>query len=385
MLAVLATDAVAEPALLAAALEAAAAVTFNRITVDGSQSTNDTLLLLASGASGARPDDDDLAGAVEAVCADLAGQLLADAEGGTRVVRVQVGGAADGPAALAVARRVADSPLVKAAAFGGDPNWGRVLQAAGDAGVDFDPAAVRLEVAGGPGVAGRTVVVKYGGAAMRGDSLDAFVDDVVLLRSVGVDVVVVHGGGPEISELMARFGKQPAFVDGHRVTDAQTIDLVRMVLVGRVNQAMVGRINTHGRLAVGLSGEDGLLVVARPRVDPAGRDLGFVGDVDAVDPTALRALTDKGLIPVVATVAAGPGGQPYNVTADAVAGAMAAALGAEKLVYLTDVPGLLADLDDPGSLLPRLGLAEVEAMLADGRCSAGMVPKLGGGGGGAPG
>ena len=154
MLAVLATDAVAEPALLAAALEAAAAVTFNRITVDGSQSTNDTLLLLASGASGARPDDADLAGAVEAVCADLAGQLLADAEGGTRVVRVQVGGAADGPAALAVARRVADSPLVKAAAFGGDPNWGRVLQAAGDAGVDFDPAAVRLEVAGGPGVAG---------------------------------------------------------------------------------------------------------------------------------------------------------------------------------------------------------------------------------------
>jgi acetylglutamate kinase len=226
--------------------------------------------------------------------------------------------------------------------------------------------------------AGRTVVVKYGGAAMRGDSLDAFVDDVVLLRSVGVDVVVVHGGGPEISELMARFGKQPVFVDGHRVTDAETIDLVRMVLVGRVNQALVGRINTHGRLAVGLSGEDGLLVVARPRVDPAGRDLGFVGDVDAVDPTALRALTDKGLIPVVATVAAGPGGQPYNVNADAVAGAMAAALGAEKLVYLTDVPGLLADLDDPGSLLPRLGLAEVEAMLADGRCSAGMVPKLGG-------
>jgi acetylglutamate kinase len=226
--------------------------------------------------------------------------------------------------------------------------------------------------------AGRTVVVKYGGAAMQGGSLDAFVDDVVLLRSVGVDVVVVHGGGPDISQAMAGMGKEPVFVDGHRVTDADTIDLVRMVLVGRINKTLVGRINTHGRLAVGLSGEDGLLVVARPRVDPAGRDLGFVGDVEAVDPTALRALTDKGLVPVVATVAAGPGGQPYNVNADAVAGAMAAALRAEKLVYLTDVAGLYADIDDPGSLLHRLDLAEVEAMLAGGRCSAGMVPKLGG-------
>jgi acetylglutamate kinase len=154
------------------------------------------------------------------------------------------------------------------------------------------------------------------------------------------------------------------------------MDLVRMVLVGRVNKALVGRINTHGRLAVGLSGEDGLLLVARPRVDPGGRDLGFVGDVEAVDPTALRALTDKGLVPVVATVAAGPGGQPYNVNADAAAGALAAALGAEKLVYLTDVEGLYADLDDPGSLIPQLTVDEVDALLAGGRCSAGMIPKL---------
>jgi glutamate N-acetyltransferase/amino-acid N-acetyltransferase len=154
MLAVLTTDAVAEPAALRAALAAAAATSFNRITVDGAQSTNDTVLLLASGASGVRPQPDDLAGAVAAVCDDLAGQMLADAEGGTKVVNVQVGGAGGVAEAVAVARRVADSPLVKAAVYGGDPNWGRVLQAAGTAGVDFDPAAVRLEVAGGPGAAG---------------------------------------------------------------------------------------------------------------------------------------------------------------------------------------------------------------------------------------
>jgi glutamate N-acetyltransferase/amino-acid N-acetyltransferase len=154
MLAVVSTDAVVEPEALRTALGAAAEATFNRITVDGAQSTNDTVLLLASGASGARPDPGDLAAAVQAVCHDLAGQLLADAEGGTKVVSVQVGGAGGVEAAQAVARRVADSPLVKTAVYGGDPNWGRVLQAAGTAGVGFDPGLVRLEVAGGPGMAG---------------------------------------------------------------------------------------------------------------------------------------------------------------------------------------------------------------------------------------
>jgi glutamate N-acetyltransferase / amino-acid N-acetyltransferase len=154
MLAVLTTDAVVEPAELRDALEGAVAATFNQITVDGAQSTNDTVLLLASGASGAKADPGDLADAVRAVCHDLAGQMLADAEGGTKVVSVQVGGAGGVEEALAVARRIADSPLVKAAVYGGDPNWGRVLQAAGTAGVGFDPGMVRLEVAGGPGVAG---------------------------------------------------------------------------------------------------------------------------------------------------------------------------------------------------------------------------------------
>jgi glutamate N-acetyltransferase / amino-acid N-acetyltransferase len=154
MLAVLTTDAVAEPQALRAALAAATATTFNRITVDGAQSTNDTVLLLASGASGARPDPGDLAAAVRAVCHDLAGQMLADAEGGTKVVSVQVGGAGGVEQALAVARRIAESPLVKTAVYGGDPNWGRVLQAAGTAGIGFDPGVVRLEVGGGPGAAG---------------------------------------------------------------------------------------------------------------------------------------------------------------------------------------------------------------------------------------
>jgi acetylglutamate kinase len=240
--------------------------------------------------------------------------------------------------------------------------------------------------------AGHTVVIKYGGAAMAPPAsppsgheeetalgaadLDSFVDDVALLRYVGVDLVVVHGGGPEISRAMEQLGRRPVFVDGQRVTDAETMDLVRMVLVGRINKTLVGRLNRHGRMAVGLSGEDGLLVTARPRRDPGGRDLGFVGDVDAVDPTALRALTGVGLIPVIATVAAGPDGQPYNVNADAVAGAVAASLDAEKLVYLTDVEGLYRDLADPASLYSRMTLAEVEALLAGGGLHSGMIPKL---------
>ncbi len=237
--------------------------------------------------------------------------------------------------------------------------------------------------------AGRTVVIKYGGAAMapaqerNGEvpepaaaDLDSFVDDVVLLRYVGVDVVVVHGGGPEISRAMERLGKPPVFVEGQRVTDADTIDLVRMILVGRINKGIIARLNRHGRLAVGLSGEDGLLITARPRRDPGGHDLGFVGDVEAVDTTALRALTGVGLIPVIATVAAGPDGQPYNVNADAAAGAVAGALGAEKLVYLTDVEGLYADLADPSSLYSRMTLVEVEELLESGRLGSGMIPKL---------
>jgi acetylglutamate kinase len=227
--------------------------------------------------------------------------------------------------------------------------------------------------------AGRTIVVKYGGNAMTDERLrDLFVEDVILLRTVGVDVVVVHGGGPEITAAMRELGKEPRFVDGQRVTDAEAIDVVRMVLVGRVNKDLVGRLNRGGRVAVGLSGEDGLLITARKRIDPGGHDLGFVGDVESVDPTALRALTGAGLVPVVAGVAAGPGGQPYNVNADAIAAALAGALGAAKVVYLTNVEGLYADADDPSSLIPRLDVGDLESMLASGAVHTGMVPKLAG-------
>jgi acetylglutamate kinase len=228
-------------------------------------------------------------------------------------------------------------------------------------------------------VAGRTIVVKYGGNAMTDERLrDVFVDDVALLRAVGVDVVVVHGGGPEITEAMRRLGREATFVDGQRVTDAETMDVVRMVLVGRVNKDLVGRLNRHGPVAVGLSGEDGRMIRAVPRVDPAGRDLGFVGDVDAVDPTALHAIIAVGMVPVVAGVATGPGGQPYNVNADAVAGALAAALSAAKVIYLTNVEGLLQDPDDPASLVSRLSLGELDDALAAGRVHTGMIPKLAG-------
>jgi acetylglutamate kinase len=228
-------------------------------------------------------------------------------------------------------------------------------------------------------VAGHTIVVKYGGNAMTDERLrDVFVDDVALLRAVGVDVVVVHGGGPEITAAMAQLGREATFVDGQRVTDAATMDVVRMVLVGRVNKDLVGRLNRHGPIAVGISGEDGRLLQAVPRIDLEGRDLGFVGDVAAVDPTVLHAISAVGMIPVVAGVATGPGSQPYNVNADAVAGAMAAALGAAKVVYLTNVSGLLADPGDPDSLLSRLSLAELDELLSSGAVHTGMIPKLAG-------
>ncbi|MDQ3980266.1 MAG: acetylglutamate kinase, partial [Actinomycetota bacterium] len=194
---------------------------------------------------------------------------------------------------------------------------------------------------------GKVVVVKYGGAAMADDKLAAlFAQDVVLMRSVGMRPVVVHGGGPQIGVLMNRLGKTPEFRDGLRVTDADTLDIARMVLVGKVNRDIVAAVNVHGPLAVGLSGEDAGLITAAAR-DPA---LGFVGDVVAVNSSIVERLLAQELIPVVATIGTDTEGQAYNINADVAAGAVAAALGAEKLVYLTDVVGLLRDVSDPASL-----------------------------------
>jgi acetylglutamate kinase len=220
---------------------------------------------------------------------------------------------------------------------------------------------------------GAVVVVKYGGHAMADPMLArAVADDVVLLRAVGLRPVVVHGGGPQISDLMARLGKQPEFRDGLRVTDAETVDIARMVLVGKVGRDIVAAINVHGPLAVGLSGEDAGLILAGAR----NPDLGYVGDVAAVNPTILDRLLAEDLIPVVSTIGSDPTGQAYNINADTVAGALAEALGAEKAVFLTDVPGLLADLDVPASLISRVTTAELTAMMGDGRLTGGMIPKI---------
>ena len=220
---------------------------------------------------------------------------------------------------------------------------------------------------------GAVVVVKYGGNAMVDPDLGRNVaDDVVLLRAVGLRPVVVHGGGPQISALMARLGKEPEFRDGLRVTDAETVDIARMVLVGKVNRDIVAAINVHGPLAVGLSGEDAGLILAGAR----NPDLGYVGDVMAVNPTILHQLLAEDLIPVVSTIGSDAAGQAYNINADTVAGALAEALGAEKAVFLTDVAGLLADVDEPASLVSAITAGELSAMIGDGRLSGGMIPKV---------
>jgi acetylglutamate kinase len=221
--------------------------------------------------------------------------------------------------------------------------------------------------------AGATVVVKYGGHAMDDSGLARqFAEDVVLLQSVGIRPVVVHGGGPQIGDLMGRLGMVPEFRDGLRVTDAETLDIARMVLVGKVNREIVSAINVHGPLAVGLSGEDAGLLEAEARHP----DLGFVGDVTRVNPAIIQRLQAEQLIPVLSTIGADASGQSFNINADTVAAAVAVALQAEKVVYLTDVEGLLRDVDDPDSLVRRTAVAELRALIEDGALAGGMIPKI---------
>ncbi len=247
--------------------------------------------------------------------------------------------------------------------------------------VDMDAAALKAAtlVEALPYIrrfAGKTVVVKYGGNALAGtsehDALALFAEDVVLMRLVGMQPVVVHGGGPQISEMMLRLGKQTEFVDGLRVTDAETVDIARMVLKGQVNPQLVAAINVHGNYAVGVSGVDGGLIRAQVR-DP---DLGFVGDVTSINPGVLRGMLDNEFIPVIATIGSDEHGQAYNINADTVAGAIAEALGAEKLVYLTDIEGLRRQVDDPASLIRQTTANELESLVADGSIAGGMIPKV---------
>jgi len=223
--------------------------------------------------------------------------------------------------------------------------------------------------------AGKSVVVKLGGAAIDRELDRALAQDVLLLRSVGVRCVLVHGGGPQVDAMMKRMGKEPEFKDGLRVTDAETLEIVRMVLVGEVNRDLVATINREtpdDPVAVGVAGEDGGLLVTTPR-DPA---LGFVGDVAQVRAERLHGLLDQGLAPVVSTIGADPSGQPYNINADEAAMAIAVAMKAEKIVYLTAAPGLLENVDDETSLVQRLTSAKLRDRIEHESVSAGMIPKL---------
>jgi acetylglutamate kinase len=235
---------------------------------------------------------------------------------------------------------------------------------------------------------GQTVVIKYGGHAMTDETLRfAFAQDVVFLRYAGLRPVVVHGGGPQISAHLERLGVASTFAAGLRVTTPETMDVVRMVLTGQVNRDVVGLINRHGPFAVGMSGEDANLFTASRReavVDGESVDIGLVGEIDAVDPAALRALVADGRVPVVSSVARGVGGEIYNVNADTAAAALAVALGAAKLVMLTDVEGLYADwpaglagdgtASPPADVISMLTAADLERLLPG--LSAGMIPKM---------
>jgi acetylglutamate kinase len=231
--------------------------------------------------------------------------------------------------------------------------------------------------------ANKTIVIKYGGHAMAEQSLkEQFVLDIILMKYVGINPVVVHGGGPQISQIMERMGIRSTFVEGQRVTDDETMSVVEMVLVGTVNKEIVGLINRHEGRAVGLSGRDGDLIQADPMKiykytgderPPEIIDIGRVGKVSSVNAGVLKALKDSGFIPVIAPVGVGPGGQAYNINADLVAGAIAGELKAEKLILLTDVPGVMSSKNE---LIPSMTADEARKAMEDGTATGGMIPKL---------
>lgn len=220
---------------------------------------------------------------------------------------------------------------------------------------------------------GKTVVIKYGGAAMTDPVLREMVaSDIVLMKLVGINPVIVHGGGPEITSYMQRLDMPVEFYDGLRVTSDDAMEVVKMVLVGKVNKELVAAINSHGRLAVGIAGDDANLIRAKQR-DPR---LGRVGDITQIDTTVVNNLIADGFIPVIATVAAGDDGGSYNINADFVAGELAAALDAEKVIFLTDVDGLYAEFEDKSSLISALSLSKALDMIAADELASGMIPKV---------
>ena len=223
--------------------------------------------------------------------------------------------------------------------------------------------------------AGKTVVVKYGGNAMINEELkSAVMSDIVLLQLVGVNVVLVHGGGPEINAMLKKTGKESKFVNGMRVTDEETIDIVQMVLAGKVNKSLANQLNLSGGKAIGLCGLDGNLLKAQKQTKNG--DIGFVGDITDVDVTVINDVINSGYIPVIATVAGGAEGEVYNINADIAASAIAAKLNAKKLILMTDVRGLLRDKDDEDTLISVVNVSNVPRLKNEGIISGGMIPKI---------
>lgn len=222
---------------------------------------------------------------------------------------------------------------------------------------------------------GSTIVVKYGGNAMINQELKKGVcQDIVLLKYIGLNPVIVHGGGPEISSMMKRLGKESTFVDGLRVTDDETMEIAQMVLVGKINTEIVTLLNEYGGKAVGINGKDAKLIQAKKHVGKV--DLGLVGDIELVNPGLLHTLSREGYIPVVSSVGVGNAGESYNINADQVAGVLAGALQAAKLILLTDVEGIFENPKDPSSLISQLSLEKASTLIASGQISQGMIPKV---------
>jgi acetylglutamate kinase len=474
-LCVVTTDAAITPRALQDALARAVATTIDMVTVDGDMSTNDTVYVLANGLAGnpriaeAGPDLEVFEAALRDLLGEMARAMAADGEGATRALEVVVSGAPDDRCAKDLARSIASSPLVKAAVFGADPNWGRVLATvgsrAGSQGWAIDPYKARVVMQGitvfekgtptehdrdglkgrmrearvdvlvelvegaaravawgcdlsydyvkinadysslifqkaDGGVAkddkvanyspafkrsllvealkyiaafsGEIAVIKYGGAAMVKESLkEAFAEDVALLKRVGLKPVVVHGGAPEISATLEKLGERSEFVDGMRIPDAQSLPVVEMVLTGKVNQELVALLNARNAGAVGLSGKDGSLLKARKATHASGRDLGRVGEIAEVNRGFLEMFLQQGYVPVISPIGLGDAGESLSINADEVAAAVAVALGAKKLIYLTDVPGILASAPD-GDLVRQITRADLARMLETGAIVGGM-------------
>ncbi len=223
--------------------------------------------------------------------------------------------------------------------------------------------------------AGKTIVVKYGGNAMiNADLKDAVMSDIVLMQMVGIHVVLVHGGGPEISDMLKKIGKESKFIDGLRVTDAETVNIVQMVLAGKVNKDLVQLLEQHSGRAIGLCGLDGGLLKAKKLEN--GADLGFVGEITEVNTEIISKASQSGYVPIIATVAGGENGEVYNINADVAAARIAAQLGAEKLILMTDVRGLLRDKDDEDTLIPEVNVSDVPRLQNQGIISGGMIPKI---------